>query len=138
MIPGDLIYDPDRQKADHMMSLCFDYTNEVSKRGNGYHTYDANVLAQLVTNLYIVLPKKNTNPREIGERFEADWYRFKKKVNDLGDDTMLERDEYAFRVWAECLLFIERCSEFMFDVFSVKNVRQKKPITEGAGYDQRS
>lgn len=138
MIPGDLTFDPNQQEAIHRRSACLDYMIEVVRRGNGIHTNDAQILTQLVSNLYRILPVHNTNPQEIGERFEEDRFKYVKKIENLAQDPTLESDEYAFKVWAETEKFIERCTTFMNDTLFVKVQKKKKPITEGAGYDQRS
>ena len=135
MIPGDQFIDPNQQEALRRRAACFDFMVENARRGSGIHVWDAQVLATLVSILYRSLPVKNTSPREIGERFEEDWYAYRRRVDDLSTDGKISRAEYAFRVWSETADFIERCTTFMNDTLFVRLEKRKKEPTRGVAYE---
>ncbi len=137
MIPGDNFIDPNQQEALRRRSACFDFMIENARRGSGIHVWDAQVLGTMVSILYRSLPVKNTSPREIGEKFEEDWYAYQRRVEDLSLDGQLDKDEYAFRVWKESADFIERCTTFMNDTLFTHAEKRKKLPTEGAAYEPK-
>lgn len=139
MIPGEQqnIIDPNQQEAIRRRSICLDFMTEVVRRGNGIHQWDAQVLTQLVSNLYRILPVHNTTPQETGEKFEEDRYDYIRKIEEFTNDNSLEPDEYAFQVWAESERFIERCTTFMNDTLFVKPSRSRKEATKGVGYESK-
>jgi hypothetical protein len=138
MIPGDQPFiDPNQQEALKRRSACFDFMGENARRGSGIHVWDAQVLATLVSILYKSLPVHNTQPTEIGDKFEEDWYAYRRRIDDLATDKSLSPDEYAFRAWSETALFIERCTTFMNDTLFVRLEKRKKLPTEGVGYEPK-
>ena len=130
------VFDPNQVEAVRRRSECLDYMVQVAMRGGGIHEGDAQVLTQLVSNLYDVLPVKNTNPASIGEDFETDRHAYIKKIATLSELRRDSPDEYAREIWRENEIFIRRCTTFMNDTLFVKPTKRKKEPTEGARYEQ--
>ena len=127
--------DPNQGESIRRRSACLDFMTEVVRRGNGIHQWDAQVLTQLVSNLYRILPVHNTTPKEIGDKFEEDRYEYVRKIEAFAGDSSLDPDEYAFRVWAEGERFVERCTTFMNDTLFTTKKKNRKEATEGVGYE---
>lgn len=128
--------DPNQFEAVKRRSACLDYMVEVAKRGGGIHEGDAQVLAQLVSNLYDVLPIENAPTVEIGDRFREDRAQYIKKIITLRELRKDSPDEYAREIWRENELFIRRCTKFMNDTLFVRPEKRKQPPAQGVNYNQ--
>ena len=141
-------FDPNQIEAVKRRSSCLDFMVEVARRGNGIGMWDAQVLTQLVGNLYRILPVHNAPDLETGEEFEGARLRLLDRIRDISEGTFSEEDEItlgkpkeqfeesdsAFLTWMENEKFIERCTQFMNDTLFVKPTKRGKKPTEGPGY----
>ena len=62
---------------------------------------------------------------------------YARKVNALSELRKDNPAEYNREVWRLQELFLRRCTTFMNDTLFVRNVRTKKPLTEGGAYEPK-
>ncbi|MDG6950189.1 MAG: hypothetical protein JRM77_10200, partial [Nitrososphaerota archaeon] len=76
----EVFFDPNQLETVRRRSECLDFMRDTMKRGGGIHEGDAQILTQLVSNLYSVLPVENAEQVAVGDSMREDREAYLRRI----------------------------------------------------------